>query len=891
MLEKHNKGKSYYLSTFWTIMIYSLFMMILLGISFLFFWILKALFINVFQIEQAIGDLISLIVSIIIFILPLIPQIKKFYIKMFNKLQQKAYILRRKRTITFDLKTTTEQAEFINKALLLLNNNESHLIALEGAPCKGKTTTAILLIDNIGKDTNLLELFVQLQRHIYYIDAGYEKKCLINYLNDNIAASRSLTIIDNVHKLSSNSLIMMLDKITAVTKYADSIGSKHLIILLYQDTNNNPTKQLLCEYFNEQSSNERGLFFKLNSALYHNSVEIKYNQAIDVDGIIFNKIIWECNELLQSHLLKLYVSINNDKLINIILTMLNNLNNKDCFIESELVRLITIIIVLSMYLGFVTQDAILKVWKNTSPQYKKRRCLSLIKYFSKSRFLCPFPFTKKTYLFNESLAFEYKKRFFSIEQFRNYYYECTNFLYKSNFFNAVELEWLTLISCKPCDILSVPESVKENLFYSAIEAMNKSYALTMLEEEIALDVQKKNIFHVELGILYIKTGQWALARQILKPYISNEKVSPKIVQLQLQIIEADHGVNDTENLDILNKINNMSNDTYIQFQTQYWIAHIKMEQGDFCLATWKGLQKKIEENSQWKNQHTYAHLIHRITADSCRTMFLKGDGNYNFFNKTLSFFDTYRVKPNVQEDLALEELENAHYIHYELVYQLGIWRMYQFQHDKTRSFDDSVSLHDLIDIALTLYDRSITQFLKAGNKTWRTAQIRRAELSFCSISPNFVELLSQLDNFEQYAHENNVDVFSGYIACLKGKAFALYALCVFLENEDTLYEIYLEKSIESFQRSIQIYNRYGNEFGALRSEMLHTIVNTIKNIDTTKEFRTVLDSFKSKLKEMQKLFNSDNIREQQVLKYLTDMPSLKIVDLINILKFYPIVLQ
>ena len=249
------------------------------------------------------------------------------------------------------------------------------------------------------------------------------------------------------------------------------------------------------------------------------------------------------------------------------------------------------------------------------------------------------------------------------------------------------------------------------------------------------------------------------------------------------------------------------------------------------------------------------------------------------------------MKPNLQEDLALEELENAHYIHHELVYQLGIWRMYRFPHDKNRSFLDSVNLSDLIDSALTLYDKSIARFLKAGNKTWRTAQIRRAELSLCSPMPNFVELLSQFNDFEKYSSENSVDVFSGYIACLKGKAYALYALTIFLGNEDSSYEMYLKKSYQELEKSMQIYNHYGNNFGALRSELLFVIVNTIKNMEKTKDQLINLEKFKSRVQQMQKKFNSDNIREQQVLKYLTEMSSLKISDFINILKYYPIVLQ
>lgn len=587
----------------------------------------------------------------------------------------------------------------------------------------------------------------------------------------------------------------------------------------------------------------------------------------------------------------IYISANRSTLINFLLNILDKETEKECLMESDQLQLITIIVVLSMYLGFATKDAILQVWKHLSPQYGKLHCLHLIKRFSKNRFMLPFPLMQNTFLFNEVLAHEYKKRLFPIKVFREYYYRCTNYLYRTKIFNAIELEWLFLIACKPSDLQAVPEGTREKLFYSCIKAMNKSYVLAALEEELSLDPQKQSLFQVELGILYIKTGQWTQARQVLKPYISQEKVSSKICQLQLQIIEADHGVDDSENLAMLSAITKMSDDTYIQFQAHYWTAHIKMEQGDFSLTVWEGLKAEIETNPKWGDQHTYQHLIHRITADSCRTFFLKGTGDPNFFNQTLKFFETFRPKPDLQEDLALEELENAHYIHYELVYQLGIWRMYRFRHDRARSSEDSASLTDLIDKALKLYDGSIAKFLKAGVKTWRTAQIRRAELSLCSTSPNFIEILSQLDEFDRYACENRVDVFIGYIACLQGKALAIYALSEALGNEDTSYERSLEDSLTALQKSIQIYECYGNTFGALRSKMLYVLVDTIKRAGISKAPARILEYLITKLNSMKEEFSEENMREQQVLKYLTAMSSLKIADIGNVIKYYPIVLQ
>lgn len=134
--------------------------------------------VNIFQVEQSMSELVSLGVSILCFVLPLLPQMKKIYSRFINLARQKIYKITRRRVLPHDMKTTADQATAINKALNLLQNRSSHLIAIESTPGKGKTMTAILLIDNIGNDEKLIDLFIQLQKHICYIDAGYEKKNL-----------------------------------------------------------------------------------------------------------------------------------------------------------------------------------------------------------------------------------------------------------------------------------------------------------------------------------------------------------------------------------------------------------------------------------------------------------------------------------------------------------------------------------------------------------------------------------------------------------------------------------------------------------------------------------------------------------------------------------------
>ena len=88
MKEKIKHGKSYYTSTLWILIIRSVLGLVLFGASFVIYIIFKCLLTYVFKVEQAIGDMVSLIVSMFFFAVPFIPQIKYFYVKSFNIIQQ-----------------------------------------------------------------------------------------------------------------------------------------------------------------------------------------------------------------------------------------------------------------------------------------------------------------------------------------------------------------------------------------------------------------------------------------------------------------------------------------------------------------------------------------------------------------------------------------------------------------------------------------------------------------------------------------------------------------------------------------------------------------------------------------------------------------------------------
>jgi hypothetical protein len=787
--------------------------------------------------------------------------------------------------------TTEYQDIVINKALEMLKKDGNYFITLGSSPGKGKTTTAILLLDNIGQDKNLLELFTQLQERVHYLDAGVDSSFLTRYLTNKKDFIESLIVIDNIHKLSVKKLTDVLNKINSISKYTETMQYKNLILLFYQKfQKNDSTGKILREYLPKSVLE---FYYDSNENYSKSFSHVEVNKKIEHDGTLLTKIKAENYELLRTNLMNIYFYSSDNKFINFLLNALNN----NCSYHNQEIdwfKFIAIIVLLSRYTGIVSSDSLIKVWQNCeSTRFGKRKCCKLIEFFSKHYFLIPFSLRRGFFLFNETLAYEYKKRLFHINIFKDFYFKTAHYLHESKIFNSQETNWLFFIACEVSVCKDKFLTEREQLFYDCMENLNKDYILSALNEEIELTPEKASVFKIELGILYIQTGNWAQARKVLKPYISKEKTNSNVHELQLQIIEADHGVSDNENISMLNTIINESNNSYIKFQANYWRAHIDMERGNFSLVPWDILMNLVKENHDWKEQKTYLHFVRRLTADACRTFFLSGCEQFEYFKAVITFFYENRKRDNSsirQEDLALEKLEKAHYLHYEIIYQLGIWQMYKFPHDKEITSNDSATREELIDTAIHLYEESINIFISTGDKAHRTALIKMDELLLCTSFPNFVEILSHLDEFEIYARENNVNVFLGYIECLRGKVFIVYALNESIQEDNAQYEHLIKLSLSALKNSIKIYEKYGNLFGVFRSKLLYTLVDVIQIAGDTESQSSVTKYLKENLNNLINSYSKNN-RESYIIEYLNMLTKIRVADIGKVIKYYPIVLQ
>ena len=236
-------------------------------------------------------------------------------------------------------------------------------------------------------------------------------------------------------------------------------------------------------------------------------------------------------------------------------------------------------------------------------------------------------------------------------------------------------------------------------------------------------------------------------------------------------------------------------------------------------------------------------------------------------------------------------MTQAHYVHYDIIYQLGIWGYYK--HSKVDPKFIGLSLNQIIALALNAYDDCLRTYKATGDKKWRTVQVRRDELSLCASHCNYADVINRLDIFFEYAERNDIGVFKGFCDTLRGKTFAIYAISVLAQADYVRYDQFITSSIEYLNSAKSVYNQYGNVYGAIRAEFLQVVVSMLEKrrdplMKKKKEFEK---HFSKELQRLLEVFKNNGWRrEQDVCEYLLSNLT-KYNTLSLLLKYYPIILQ
>lgn len=900
---KAYKKRNTYIRGFCSILIDVLFIAILVTIGFGVYRLIYYFLQKIPNINTIYGSLISASVTIILAFISYIAKMKKYLPILLYKIKQKIYHLLSWKYVPFsrltitdfneiNMSETDEQGKFISSAIHILKNNTQDMILISGYSGRGKTTSIMLLLNAIAHDKGLYWVFSELQNRIVYFDSVNDKDALLNYLDHTENQKCKLVIVDNIQKYTISSINEVMGRVNNLIFHNQNANNKVLIIFLYQETGRNGA---LYDYVKHN-------YFKEDDNVF------KINRYVNLGTKVTSKRCFSPDEELKTHIHKIEDSFFRQHVKNIfynrkddsIIILLNDLVfAKPAQIPSNREKpffVLMAVIFIGLYNGYVTKNELYSLWKDNYSFFSLPQVNWLIRYYTRNRVLTPFPFVHSAYIFNEQLAREYRK----ILIHNAYYKEKSDKMAENIFLHCKEImpqKWLLLLLCSSNYSKHYPQCNRIRYFENTLLAYHLQYILDLVETEISIIPEKKEIFRQELGIIYIYNGEWTKAKQILYPYVQNHDINKDIWHIQLKIIEAEHGGCDEKYMEMLECMEAECTDPVILFQVRYWREHLRMEHGFFSLDTWKELVQEITTNDELQQLREDEHFSTRVVSDYERTYYLKGNIEYSKYRSIVSEYIRLSDKNGKNIEPVEYVLSRAYYIQYDVLFQLGIWGYINHGaidpsiiHNPGLT-DGNDTMNALLKDALDKYDLCIHKYQSEGKKKYKTLEVRRSELILCMDSDHYIETLNIYETFEHYVSQNNITVFEGYCNTQKGKAFALYADHMLRRNDFGRFEEYLNKAEDYLLQAQNIYAQWGNIYGVFRAELLTILIHMIQDRDKANP-DVYRNKYNSLLSDLTEKYNSEQqfTREYDIIEYLQHNIS-RIELPLRILRFYPIILQ
>lgn len=905
---KAHKTKNTYIRKSCEIVANILFVGIFITIGFCIYKLIYCILRNIPDVNTLYGNLISVSVTIILALISYIAKIKKYLPVLLYKFKQKIYqffVWMHNSFWAFaitdyninNLFETEEQGKFISSAIRILKNNTQNVILISGYAGRGKTTSIMLLLSAIAHNKELYRVFSELQNGIIYFDGVNDKNALLDFLSHMRKQKCKLIIVDNIQKYTIPLINEIMGKINNLALHNQNANKKMLIILLYQktDRNNALYEYVTCKFFKDHNNIFRiegyvELEEKVSQKNYSQQLEEFMSQIYKIEDPFF-----------QQYMKNIFFNRKDDSIIILLNEMLFNEVAGSSPVKEKLFYILMATIFIGFYNGYVTRKELHFLWKENYSMFSFPLENLLIRYYERNCVLAPFPFVRSAYIFNEQLAKEYRK----ILIHNDYYQEKNNMIAKNMFLHCEESmpqKWLFFLLCSfdYCKNFSQRERIR--YFENTLSAYHLQYILDLVETEISILPEKKEIFRQELGIIYIYNGEWTKAKDILYPYVKSHDLNRDIWHIQLKIIEAEHGGSDDNCLEMLNCMETECTDSGILFQIRYWREHIYMEHGIFSLDAWERLVKELTSDNDLGRLREDEHFVKRVVSDYERTYYLQGDIKYSRYSNIISGYMCLNNKNGQRAEPVEMILSRAYYIQYDILYQLGIWGYIKYGeidpdiiHNPEPSGDND-AMNVLLREALDIYDFCIRKYQSEGKKKYRTLEVRRSELTLYMDQNVYIEVLNQYEKFKNYADQNDITVFEGYCNTQKGKAFALYADHILRTGDLARSKEYLKKAEDCLSQAQQIYEEWGNTYGAFRAELLIILVHMIQNRERTKlvciDPAAYGNEYSNLLLELTQKYNSEQkfLREHGIIEYLQhnvfqmDIP-------LRILKFYPIILQ
>ena len=785
-----------------------------------------------------------------------------------------------------------QQQYIVDEILNSLNtstSNSKRLYWIQGSPYSGKTTTILnLLIDLISK-MEYNKLFEKLDGKIMYFDLGKADINLENFQNDYEIEkfSNCLVILDNLHKLSGNVCLHILEKMVLQNHaFALIILLRHPKEFLSENDKLNKLEKIILE---------NGIEYELNPLKYHD-FEFYQKQQFNIFYQKFLKLEETDNIEIFIHLYMLFVKRNFDtyNLIPEIQTFLNNDDDVNCKINFVLM----VIIACSIFTGSFNCNFIIQCFsQNIEPNFKKT-----LRALTEIGFLTNYPSSADDFYFHERIAKFYFR--ITIKNNKQKYIQIfeklsEKFIYKNN----TVLSFLYFM---------LAQNVKEAKKYYEKAVINSNF-INLYEEMMFLfkyEICNITSYYKEIGIVCDRCGKLKEAKKYfslnLDYLVSLDSLDKKnIVDAFYKLVQINHKVIDKYPEIKFLALN--SSDLYEKNLSNYWEIHINMHRGIFQFEKMFNLASELLTNAEEiTKKHPYdgLHLMRRLYFDLFRLYYLEGifqpEKLKNFVGGKSKIF---RILKN-----SLEEFE-AYYIKFAIGMMLAqdILFLLAFENvgldlDKYNFlFEDYLNIEPdqtnnfktIAEKTVLIYLKSIELFDKIGDKTAIFVEYHMYNIKLLLVeNGDFSECESFYQKYMSFATKGNVLEYQAYAETYKLK-MSLIQLCTpeiiasyGCDQYDELKNVIRQK-LEFVQKYEELATQgFGNQYAQLRLKLYSALFSFyIKEIE--------LNIFKEKIKEINRIANQKKYnRELKIVKYIENRDYQLSPESIRIIfTYYPIVPQ
>lgn len=784
-----------------------------------------------------------------------IPKSRKFIINLLYKLENKTYIFIDNKFSNTWLKNNfinvynskylfpyASQTKVINIFIENMKKNRNNLFYITGDNDSGKTTMLLLLFDECAKK---IEYYKLLNKKAIYLCKSYNNMQIESFIDNYLIGKykEKYIIIDDVGDLSLISQIQLWNKIILPIIKSNICYAKCITII--SDKNNS---FINTHIDSEDVSNQIYIIEKSKS---------KYS---------YSNWLKESNEVFKKYNVK-DTSIKN--IINEIIKQRKITNVEILFDDksSSLKALFVCFIVLSRYSKIVDTKIARKIYKKLG--YNNWNYHKNLYILIDSNLLVLFPFIKNFIYIDNQITAYFLNRYRNI----NLYSKIMNILKKYYEFENDAEKWL--VHCENCLLLD--DEYSDYLFINAFNMGNFKYLLEKLNEVLSINKKSKLKFYKELGYLNEKVGNRELAIENLNLHIKNSTKSVDKELSYLLLFEIEHHYN--QDINEIEKIAD-SNIPFLSLQAKYWLEHIQIEKGIFNYHELFEIVKKYLKIDD-KTGINYYHILRRMYSDLARVYYLSGEIDVKKFKSFKNSMENsgLNLHHTEYEDF-YNLLTKAHYMHYDIIFQLGFYG--NFIHDCESEYGKNPNVSEMLDKAIQAYNNCETNFKKYGDKAWITISIRKNELMLCT-ETQIIKILNELNDLRKVFISNNNDLHLAYINCVLCKA-------VFLEYYINKLELNPEKTIlkckKLLKESQKIYKEIDNVYGQYRIDLISIFLDFFT--DLPKGTDKAQKDFKDKLKKM---LNKKYYREFEIIRYILDMKSINTDLILRFFSYYPIILQ